>query len=408
MFGPYSMKFDLGIMDKEQNEDDINEDVSDGRRLLPHASKMIMNERVQNLAAAVYQEFEKMISNYDANVVKNLMPIVVEMLETLESAYIKTDELEIQLEMLSEEFEQLESEYQKEKKLRMGAAERHLELVDTLEAHQEESNSKLNTLNSVIKTYETKVNGLETQANLSDQEKQEKKEKSVSTIINDTQEEIDQLLLTKNALTAVKDDLVRTVDKKMIENDELDNEYRSLQEKKEILQRQINSLQKENSQAMNLDSQIIEESHADKVEDDLPNTSESNLESFEVELIRDRVKILESAVNAIAEESPIHASHKLDEDDDFWDAEGNHFTWAEMEKVLLERNQYKVQYMELQEAIRWTANMNAMKAETKSGRMTLFGSRPNRGKGSSSKKETDQRHLRQNSNGIRRFFAKFM
>ena len=65
-------------MDKEQSEDDINEDVSDGRRLLPHASKMIMNERVQNLATAVYQEFEKMISNYDANVVKNLMPIVVE------------------------------------------------------------------------------------------------------------------------------------------------------------------------------------------------------------------------------------------------------------------------------------------------------------------------------------------
>ena len=99
----------------------------------------------------------------------------------------------------------------------------------------------------------------------------------------------------------------------------------------------------------------------------------------------------------------------MDEDDDFWDAEGNHFTWAEMEKVLLERNQYKVQYMELQEAIRWTANMNAMKAETKSSRMTLFGSRPKRkGKGNPNKKESDQRHLRQNNNGIRRFFAKLM
>ena len=113
-------------------------------------------------------------------------------------------------------------------------------------------------------------------------------------------------------------------------------------------------------------------------------------------------------MNAIAEESPVHASRKQDEDDDFWDAEGNHFTWAEMEKVLLERNQYKVQYMELQEAIRWTANMNAMKAETKSSRMTLFGSRPKHGKGSASKKESDHRHLRQNNNSIRRFFAKFL
>ena len=185
--------------------------------------------------------FEKMITRYDANVVKNVMPIVVEMLESLESAYVKVDELEIQLEMMAEEFEQLESEYQKEKKLRIGATERHFELVDTLEAHQEESNSKLNNLNSVIKTYETKVNGLEIQTNLSDQEKQEKRDKSIPSVINDTQEEIDQLILTKNALAAVKDDLVRTVDRKMIENDELDAENRILQEKKDSLQQRTST-----------------------------------------------------------------------------------------------------------------------------------------------------------------------
>ena len=140
----------------ERNEDDISEDIGDGSRLLSKSSKTIMNEKVQNLATIVYQEFEKMITNYDANVVKNVMPIVVDMLESLESAYIKTDELEIHLEMLSEEFEQLETEYQKEKKLRIGAAERHLEVVDTLEAHQEESNSKLHSLNSIIRVEHSK------------------------------------------------------------------------------------------------------------------------------------------------------------------------------------------------------------------------------------------------------------
>ena len=397
-------------MESEQKDDDIAEDIGDGRRLLSKSSKMIMNEKVQNLATIVYQEFEKMITNYDSNVVKNLMPIVVEMLESLESAYIKTDELEIQLEMLSEEFEQLESEYQKEKKLRIGAAERHLELVDTLEAHQEESNTKLHSLNSVIKTYETKANGLETYTtNLSDQEKQEEKDKSIPNMINDTQEEIDQLILTKNALTAVKDDLVRTVDKKMIENDELEAENRSLLEQKVNLQRQVKNLQNDASQELSVEEKSNYDDKSEVISPKLLHSlSQNNLDLLEVDLIRDRVQVLETAVNAIAEESPSHASRKLDEDDDFWDAEGNHFTWAEMEKVLLERNQYKVQYMELQEAIRWTANMNAMKAETKSSRMTLFGSRPKRGKGSSSKKESDQRHLRQNNNGIKRFFAKFM
>ena len=260
----------------------------------------------------------------------------------------------------------------------------------------------------MIKTYETKANGLETYTkNLSDQEKQEEKDKSIPNIINDTQEEIDQLILTKNALTAVKDDLVRTVDKKMIENDELDAENRSLLEQKLSLQRQIKNLQKDASK------ELVEENCDANREVKSPSPvhsiSQTNVESFEVDLIRDRVKVLETAVNAIAEESPNHTSPKLDEDDDFWDAEGNHFTWAEMEKVLLERNQYKVQYMELQEAIRWTANMNAMKAETKSSRMTLFGSRPKRkGKGNPNKKESDQRHLRQNNNGIKRFFAKLM
>ena len=97
----------------------------------------------------------------------------------------------------------------------------------------------------------------------------------------------------------------------------------------------------------------------------------------------------------------------MDEDDNFWDAEGNHFTWAEMELVLQERNQYKVQYMELQEAIRWTATVNAMKAESKSTRMTLFGPRPKPAKGNLDKKESDKRHFRQNNNAIRRFFSKF-
>ena len=84
--------------------------------------------------------------------------------------------------------------------------------------------------------------------NLSDQEKQEEKDKSIPNIINDTQEEIDQLILTKNALTAVKDDLVRTVDKKMIENDELEAENRSLLEQKVSLQRQVKNLQNDASQ----------------------------------------------------------------------------------------------------------------------------------------------------------------
>ena len=384
-------------------------DVADGRILFPSSSKVMMNEKVQNLATIVYQEFEKMISKYDANVVKSLMPIIVDMLESLESAYIKSDELEIQMELMAEDLEQLESEYQKEKKRRIGAAERHLELEDTLEAHQEESNTKLSNLNSVIKTYELKANELENHtSNLSDQEKRQlKKEKIGLNIIDDTQEDIDQLMITKHALSTVKDDLVRNIDRLVIENDDLEEENRSLQEKKNKIQCQINGLEAGLSNDNYAGLMSTEEKGGEKSPSEPNIILQNELNPFEVDEIRERVQELETAVNAIAEESPGHISKRLDEDDNFWDAEGNHFTWAEMEGVLLERNQYKVQYMELQEAIRWTATMNAMKAESKSSRMTLFGSRPKKENGKLDKKETDQRHFRQNNNAIRRFFAKF-
>ena len=144
-----------------EGKDKISVDGMDGRLSSPSPTKMIMNEKVQLLATTVYQEFEKMISDYDANVVKSLMPIVVDILESLEESYTRTEEVEVQLEMVSEDLEQLESEYQKEKKLRMAEAKRNFELEDSFEAQQEESTTRLNNLNSALKTYETKKNDVE-------------------------------------------------------------------------------------------------------------------------------------------------------------------------------------------------------------------------------------------------------
>ena len=148
-------------MSSVKNKTDAPADVADGRRV--KLSNVIMNEKVQNLAGLVYEEFEKMIANYDANVVRQLAPVVVNMLECLQSAYTKNDELEIQIEMLTEDVEQLEIQYQKEKILRMGADERHIELEDTLVENLKDSDAKLKCLNSVIKTYEMKTNELTNQ-----------------------------------------------------------------------------------------------------------------------------------------------------------------------------------------------------------------------------------------------------
>lgn len=50
-------------------------------------SHMVMSEKVQSLAGSIYQEFERMIARYDEDVVKTLMPLLVNVLECLDAAY---------------------------------------------------------------------------------------------------------------------------------------------------------------------------------------------------------------------------------------------------------------------------------------------------------------------------------
>lgn len=58
-------------------------------------SHIVMSEKVQSLAGSIYQEFERMISRYDEDVVKDLMPLVVNILECLDLAYTENQEHEV-------------------------------------------------------------------------------------------------------------------------------------------------------------------------------------------------------------------------------------------------------------------------------------------------------------------------
>ena len=78
----------------------------------------VMSEKVQTLAASIYQELERMIKTYDENVVKELMPLVVGILESLDQAYQEKQENEVELELLRDDNEQLLTQYEREKQLR--------------------------------------------------------------------------------------------------------------------------------------------------------------------------------------------------------------------------------------------------------------------------------------------------
>lgn len=140
---------------------------------------IVMNEKVQALAGSIYEEFEKMIGKYDPDVVKNLMPLIVNVLESLDLAFTESQELEVEVELLKEDNEQLVTQYEREKQLRKCSEQRNLEVEDHHEAERKELNVKVESLSSIVKMFELKSkNSTDQITRLEDKESEMKKEYS--------------------------------------------------------------------------------------------------------------------------------------------------------------------------------------------------------------------------------------
>ncbi|XP_053676833.1 JNK-interacting protein 3 [Anopheles nili] len=142
-------------------------------------SAMVMSEKVQSLAGSIYQEFERMISRYDEDVVKTLMPLLVNVLECLDSAYQTNQEQDVELELLREDNEQLVTQYEREKNARKQAEQKLLETEDLAEQENKELASRLESLESIVRMLELKhKNSLDHASRLEERESELKKEYS--------------------------------------------------------------------------------------------------------------------------------------------------------------------------------------------------------------------------------------
>ena len=82
-----------------------------------------MTENVQILANNIYKEFERLISFYGSDVVENLMPLIVGVLENLEELYRIKQSSDIELELLKDDNSALNNQYEKEKLFKKQAEE---------------------------------------------------------------------------------------------------------------------------------------------------------------------------------------------------------------------------------------------------------------------------------------------
>ncbi|KAM9305834.1 C-Jun-amino-terminal kinase-interacting protein 3 [Gastrophryne carolinensis] len=103
-----------------------------------YCSGSVMSERVSGLANSIYREFERLIQCYDEEVVKELMPLVVNVLENLDAVLTENQEHEVELELLKEDNEQLLTQYEREKALRKQAEEKFIEFEDALEQEKKD------------------------------------------------------------------------------------------------------------------------------------------------------------------------------------------------------------------------------------------------------------------------------
>ncbi|XP_073698951.1 sperm associated antigen 9a [Garra rufa] len=117
----------------------------------------IMSERVSGLANSIYREFERLIRKYDEDVVKELMPLVVAVLENLDTVFAENQEHEVELELLKEDNEQLITQYEREKALRKHAEERFIEFEDSQEQEKKDLQNHLESLSSHSRHLELKI-----------------------------------------------------------------------------------------------------------------------------------------------------------------------------------------------------------------------------------------------------------
>ncbi|XP_055357155.1 C-Jun-amino-terminal kinase-interacting protein 3-like isoform X2 [Paramacrobiotus metropolitanus] len=115
-----------------------------------------MAEKVQNLAQAIYAEFEKLMGKYDEKVADGLMPLIVNALELLDASCVENEERRAEVEVLREDNEQLITQYDREKAQRKHFQQKVVEVEDSLDEEKRQLQEKSDSLEAIVRIMEVK------------------------------------------------------------------------------------------------------------------------------------------------------------------------------------------------------------------------------------------------------------
>uniref|UniRef100_A0A673YUX3 C-Jun-amino-terminal kinase-interacting protein 4 n=1 Tax=Salmo trutta TaxID=8032 RepID=A0A673YUX3_SALTR len=375
----------------------------------PGTSAM-MSERVSGLANSIYREFEKLIGKYDEDVVKELMPLVVAVLENLDSVFAENQEHEVELELLKEDNEQLITQYEREKALRKHAEEKFMEFEDSQEQEKKDLQNHVGRMESHSRQLELKIKNYADQiGRMEERESELKKEfnslhQRHTEMIHNYMEHVERIKLHHMSVVETSDSgtvgLPENEDSSEVHDiiestPELDMDLRGIGIENMAFDRNTDSLFAELSSAgigdvigdvdegadllgmgrevenlITENTQLMETKNAlNVVKNDLiarvdELSCEKEVLQGELDAVTQTRKNLEEKNRELEEElKKWEVKGKPNEEEDVSSdvptAQRKRFTRIEMARVLMERNQYKERLMELQEAVRWTEMIRA-------------------------------------------------
>jgi hypothetical protein len=118
-----------------------------------------VSERVQTLASQIYTELQRIINrcNDDEDVVGGLMPLIVNVLESLDLALIENQQFQVELELCKDDNEQLVSAFEKEKTNKKKVEQRLFEFEFTSDEEKQHYQQKIDSLANIVKMLELKA-----------------------------------------------------------------------------------------------------------------------------------------------------------------------------------------------------------------------------------------------------------
>jgi hypothetical protein len=145
-------------------------------------SSHVVSERVQTLASQIYNELQKIMSRFSSSdeddaAVSGLMPLIVNVLESLDLSLIENQQLQVELELCKDDNEQLVVAFEKEKNVKKRVDQKLLEMEFQAEEEKQALQVKVDSMENVVKILELKSkNATDHSARLEEKENEMKAE----------------------------------------------------------------------------------------------------------------------------------------------------------------------------------------------------------------------------------------